>query len=83
MVSRLVSSRSSIQSPLRGSSLCWRLVDRFHLAADRFFLRRPLQQRILLQLAIHIGGEVEMRQLQELDRLHQLRRHHQSLALTH
>ena len=48
-------------------------------------LARPLagalQQRIALQFAFHIGGQIEIRELQQLDGLHQLRRHHQSLAL--
>ena len=41
----------------------------------------PLQQRIALQLLLDEGREVEIRQLQQLDRLHQLRRHHQRLRL--
>ncbi len=43
----------------------------------------PLQQRVALQLGIDIGREVEMRELQKLDRLQELRRHHQGLALAH
>ena len=39
------------------------------------------QQRIALQFVFDEGGEVEVGQLQELDRLHQLRRHHQRLRL--
>ena len=44
-------------------------------------LAGALQQRIALQFAFHIGGEIEIGELQQLDGLHQLRRHHQSLAL--
>ncbi len=40
-----------------------------------------LEQRILLDLALDIGRELEIRQLQQLDRLLQLRRHHQRLGL--
>jgi hypothetical protein len=40
-----------------------------------------LQQRISLQFLLDKGREVEIRQLQQLDRLHQLRRHHQRLRL--
>ena len=40
-----------------------------------------LQQRIALQLALDIGLELKIRQLQQLDRLLQLRRDDQSLAL--
>ena len=51
------------------------------LVAFRGAFAGALQQRIALQFAFHIGGEVEIRELQQLDGLHQLRRHHQSLAL--
>ena len=40
-----------------------------------------LEQRIALQLLLDEGGQVQVRQLQQLDRLHQLRRHHQRLRL--
>ena len=40
-----------------------------------------LEQRIALELALDIVGEFEIRQLQQLDRLLQLRRHDQGLAL--
>ena len=40
-----------------------------------------LQQRIALELAFHIGRQVEIGELQQLDGLHQLRRHHERLAL--
>ena len=40
-----------------------------------------LQERVALELALDIGDEVEVGELQQLDGLHQLRRHHQRLAL--
>jgi hypothetical protein len=40
-----------------------------------------LEQRILLQLALDIGRELQIRQLQQLDSLLQLRRHHERLGL--
>ena len=42
-----------------------------------------LQQGIAVELVLYEGGEFEMRELQQLDRLQQLRRHHQGLALPH
>ena len=42
-----------------------------------------LEERVLLELALDVGRQLEIAQLQQLDRLLQLRRHHQSLALTH
>ena len=44
-------------------------------------LAAALEQRIALQLGLDIAGEIEIGQLQQLDGLHQLRRHHQRLAL--
>ena len=41
----------------------------------------PLQQRITFEFLFDIGNQIEIGQLQELDRLHQLRRHDQRLAL--
>lgn len=41
-----------------------------------------LQQRIALHFRLDITRQVETRHLQKLDRLHQLRRHDQGLALT-
>ncbi|MGY4317063.1 hypothetical protein ACVWW1_006390 [Bradyrhizobium sp. JR3.5] len=41
----------------------------------------PLEQRIALQLFLDKGRQIQVRQLQQLDRLHQLRRHHQRLRL--
>ena len=40
-----------------------------------------LEQRVLLDLGLDEIGELEVRQLQHLDRLLQLRRHHQRLGL--
>ena len=40
-----------------------------------------LEQRIALDLLVDEAVELDMRQLQQLDRLHQLRRHHQRLRL--
>ena len=45
------------------------------------FALDALQQRIALELPLHIGGEVEIGELQQLDGLHQLRRHHERMAL--
>ena len=41
-----------------------------------------LQQRISLQFLLDKGRQIEIGQLQQLDRLHQLRRHHQRLRLS-
>src|SRR5262249_38807593 len=51
------------------------------LGARLLAFARALQQRIALELVLHVGGEVEIGQLQQLDRLHELRRHHERLAL--
>src|SRR6266568_890602 len=40
-----------------------------------------LEQRIALELVVDIGGEIQIGELQQLDGLHQLRRHHQRVAL--
>ena len=40
-----------------------------------------LQERVLLELGVDIGGQFDVRQLQQLDRLLQLRRHDQRLGL--
>ena len=40
-----------------------------------------LEQRILLEFGFDIGGKIETGELQQLDGLQQLRRHHQRLAL--
>ena len=51
------------------------------LGASAVAIGRAFQQRIAFKLALHIGGEVEIRELQQLDGLHQLRRHHERVAL--
>jgi hypothetical protein len=53
------------------------------LARARQFGLGALEERIPLKLGLDVGGKVELRQLQELDRLQELRRHYQGLALTH
>jgi hypothetical protein len=42
----------------------------------------PFEDRVALQFLFHIGLEFKVRQLQQLDRLLQLRGHHQTLSLT-
>ena len=42
---------------------------------------RALQQRIALKLVLDKGGQLDARKLQQLDRLQELRRHDQGLAL--
>jgi hypothetical protein len=42
-----------------------------------------LQQRVALQLGVHVGHEIEVRELQQLDRLQKLRRHDQGLTLAY
>ena len=56
---------------------------RRQLPGDRRFdaLAGPLQQRIALQFFLDKGRKVEIGQLQQLDGLHQLRRHYQRLGL--
>ena len=44
---------------------------------------RAIEQRIAFELLFDIIGEFEIRKLQQLDRLLQLRRHDQRLALPH
>ena len=55
---------------------------RLGLVTARLRLLLALEQRVLLELALDVGRELEVRQLQKLDRLLELRRHHQALALT-
>ncbi len=40
-----------------------------------------LEQRVFFELDFHVGGEIKAGELQQLDGLHQLRRHHQRLRL--
>ena len=42
-----------------------------------------LEKRIALEFVLDIGGKFDIGQLQKLDRLQELRRHHHRLALTH
>ena len=42
---------------------------------------RAFEERITLKLLLDVSGEIEVRELQQLDRLLQLRRHHQMLPL--
>ena len=49
--------------------------------AGRGRRRRQLEQRVLLDLGAQVVGELEVRHPQQLDRLLQLRGHHQRLAL--
>ena len=53
------------------------------LRLDRDFLARldAFEQRVALDFLINEAVKLEMRQLQQPDRLHQLRRHHQGLRL--
>src|SRR4029450_5379955 len=44
-------------------------------------LSGALEQRIALELSFHVGGKVQVGELQQLDGLHQLRRHHKRMAL--
>ena len=53
----------------------------FSRVRARRLVLRPLEQRIAFQLLLDISREIETRELQQLDGLHQLRRHHQRLAL--
>src|SRR6266511_5745724 len=39
------------------------------------------EQRIALELSFHVDGKVQIGELQQLDGLHQLRRHHKRMAL--
>jgi hypothetical protein len=56
----------------RGRLRCGRAI----LVARRFD-----QQRVGLELALDVAGQFQLRELQQLDRLLQLRRHHQRLSL--
>ena len=44
---------------------------------------RVFQQGVTLELPFDVGGQIQVRKLQQLDGLHQLRRHHERLALPH
>ena len=59
--------------------------DRLGGAVDhaRLAFGGALEQRILFELPFDIGGQIQVGELQQLDGLHQLRRHHERLALPH
>ena len=66
-------------SPFAGGiSDAWRAIG---LAWRRFVLGTAVEQRIALEFGFDIGHQIEIGELQKLDRLHQVRRHHQRLAL--
>ena len=52
------------------------------LALDRRLPLRAFQHRILFELLLDEGIELQVGELQQLDRLLQLRRHHQGLGGT-
>ena len=54
-----------------------RTLDHTRLAFDS-----ALQQGVLFEFPLDVSGQIQVRELQQLDGLHQLRRHHQGLALT-
>ncbi len=49
----------------------------------RFALAGALEEGVAFKLPFDIGGQIQVRELQQLDGLHQLRRHHERLALPH
>ncbi len=49
---------------------------------SRLGLGAAVEQRVLLELGLDIGDQIEIGELQQLDGLHQLRRHHQRLTLS-
>ena len=51
------------------------------LGLGRPVLDAAVEQRIALEFRFDVSDQIEIRELQQLDRLHQLRRHHQRLAL--
>ena len=60
-------------------------VTGFRRAFDnaRLALGGALEQGILFELPLDVGGQIQVRELQQLDGLHKLRRHHERLALPH
>ena len=73
--------RSSNQSPSSAGSRLG--LDLLRLVARGFVLRLDaLQQRVALDFLVDEPLELDMGQLQQPDRLHQLRRHHQRLRLS-
>ena len=89
---RLVSRLSSMRSAPSPSDSIWSIAvaaelrrDRFGRAVDdaRLAFGGALEQGILFELPLDVGGQIQVRELQQLDGLHQLRRHHERLALAH
>ena len=72
-----VPGRIALAVELRGDRLGG-AVDHPRLAFGGAF-----EQRVLFELPFDVGGQIQVRELQQLDRLHQLRRHHERLALAH
>jgi len=70
--------------PVRGGGLLKRWAFAIRRPPVRLPLALPdlLQQRIALELALHVSRKVQVGELQQLDGLHQLRRHHERVALT-
>ena len=71
--------------PVAGFGLCFRLGEsRLRLEPIErraFAVLRPLQQRIARQFILDEGVQLDIRHLQQLDRLQQLRRQNHCLAL--
>ena len=76
-----VVARSSRRGPSSPSGRGCRLLGRLGRAAVAVVFAGALEQRIALELPLDIGGQIQVRELQQLDGLHQLRRHHERLAL--
>ena len=87
LVSRLSSMRSARPPMSTGASpspsnsardRLGRAIDHARLAFGGAF-----EQGVLFELPFDVGGQIQVRELQQLDGLHQLRRHHERLALAH
>ena len=50
---------------------------------SRLALAGAFEQGVAFELPFHVSGQIQVRELQQLDGLHQLRRHHERLALAH
>ena len=74
-----------VTDPIRGAGGILVTLDRrsFGLGACRgcLILAGTVEQRVALQLTFHVGRQIKAGELQQLDGLHQLRRHHQRLCL--
>ena len=59
--------------------------DGFGVAVDntRLAFGGSFKQGVLFELPFDVRGQIQVRELQQLDGLHQLRRHHERLALPH